>query len=119
MPRWLAAHLSPFIAYHKLNSSKEEIIMQKKQRIISFILIAISLVSSVLAQQPNPPGKQQSVTTQAAGAVVGSGTPGRLSRWTGVDGSNSYTLGNSNIFEDKFGKVGIGTTTPTSLLTVQ
>jgi hypothetical protein len=51
--------------------------------------------------------------------VSGSGTPGQLAKWTGVDGSNSYSLGNSLITEDKFGKVGIGTTTPTSKLTVQ
>jgi hypothetical protein len=44
---------------------------------------------------------------------------GRISKWTGVSGTNTYELGDSNIFEDKFGKVGIGTTSPTSLLTVQ
>ena len=50
--------------------------------------------------------------------VVGSGTVGKLTKWTGITGSNSV-IGDSNIFEDKFGKVGIGTTTPTSPLTVQ
>jgi hypothetical protein len=59
------------------------------------------------------------VTPQAGAPVQGSGIPGQLAKWTGVDGSNSYTLGNSAITEDKFGKVGIGTTTPTSKLTVQ
>jgi hypothetical protein len=49
--------------------------------------------------------------------VTGSGTTGRLSKWVGVPGSS--VLGDSVIFEDKFGKVGIGTTTPTSPLTVQ
>ena len=47
-------------------------------------------------------------------AASGSGTTGRIAKWT-----NSTLLGDSNIFEDKFGKVGIGTTTPTSQLTVQ
>jgi DNA-binding CsgD family transcriptional regulator len=42
-----------------------------------------------------------------------------LNNWPGVDGSNSYSLGNSLITEVKFGKVGIGTTAPTSKLTVQ
>jgi len=51
--------------------------------------------------------------------VIGSGTPGFVSRWQGVSDSFTYTLGNSNIFEDKYGKIGIGTTAPTSLLTVQ
>lgn len=56
----------------------------------------------------------------AAGSlpVVGSGTVGKLTKWTGITSSNSV-IGDSNIFEDKFGKVGIGTTTPTSPLTVQ
>ena len=59
--------------------------------------------------------------TVAAGTslpVVGSGTVGKLTKWNGITGSNSV-IGDSNIFEDKFGKIGIGTTTPTSLLTVQ
>ena len=50
--------------------------------------------------------------------VVGGGTLGRLTKWTGFTSSNS-AIGDSNIFEDKFGNVGIGTTTPTSLLTVE
>ena len=49
--------------------------------------------------------------------VLGSGTIGRLTKWTGF-GSSSL-IGDSNIFEDKFGKVGIGTSTPTAPLTVQ
>src|ERR1051325_7364844 len=55
----------------------------------------------------------------AATTMSGSGTPGRVAKWAGVSGSSAFTLGDSNIFEDKFGKVGIGTTTPTSLLTVK
>ena len=49
--------------------------------------------------------------------VMGSGTVGRLAKWTGLTSSNSF-IGNSTIFEDKFGAVGIGTDTPTSRLTV-
>jgi hypothetical protein len=49
--------------------------------------------------------------------VLGSGTVGRLPKWTGITSSNSF-IGDSTIFEDKFGKVGIGTDTPTSRLTV-
>jgi hypothetical protein len=59
------------------------------------------------------------VAPAAGTPVSGSGTAGQLVKWTGVDGSNSYSLGNSLITEDKFGKVGIGTTAPTSKLTVQ
>ena len=49
--------------------------------------------------------------------VLGSGTVGRLTKWTGLTSSNSF-IGNSTIFEDKNGNVGIGTDAPTSRLTV-
>jgi hypothetical protein len=49
--------------------------------------------------------------------VVGGGIVGRLTKWTGFTSSNS-TIGNSTIFEDKDGLVGIGTDSPTSKLTV-
>lgn len=60
------------------------------------------------------------LTPTAAGPnvqVLGSGMPGRLAKWTGLTSTNSF-IGDSTIFEDKFGKVGIGTDTPTSRLTV-
>jgi hypothetical protein len=57
--------------------------------------------------------------TGAASQVIGSGTTGRISKWTGVSGSSAFTLGDSNIYEDKFGKVGINTANPSSSLTVQ
>jgi hypothetical protein len=44
----------------------------------------------------------------------GSGTAGHLTKWTG-----STTLGDSEITETKYGQVGIGTSSPTSKLTVQ
>ena len=50
--------------------------------------------------------------------VLGSGTIGRLAKWTGLTSSNSF-IGDSTIFESKFGLVGIGTDLPTSKLTVQ
>src|SRR5262249_28364358 len=59
--------------------------------------------------------------TPAAGPnlpVLGGGTLGRLTKWTGFTSSNSV-IGDATIFEDKFGNVGIGTDTPTSRLTVQ
>jgi hypothetical protein len=48
--------------------------------------------------------------------VFGGGTIGRLTKWVGFT-SNSF-IGDSTIFEDKFGKVGIGTDAPSSRLTV-
>jgi hypothetical protein len=50
-------------------------------------------------------------------AVLGSGTSGRLTKWTGITSSNSF-ISDSTIFESKFGLVGIGTDSPTSKLTV-
>ncbi len=49
--------------------------------------------------------------------VLGSGTTGRLTKWTGFTGNN-YLIGDTGIFESKTGLVGIGTDTPTSKLTV-
>ena len=61
-----------------------------------------------------------SITPMAAGPslpVMGSGTVGRLTKWAGFTSSNSV-IGDTTIYEDKFGKVGIGTDSPTSRLTV-
>jgi hypothetical protein len=49
--------------------------------------------------------------------VFGSGTVGMLTRWTGFTNGQSL-IGNSTIFEDQRGRVGVGTETPTSRLTV-
>src|SRR5262245_61207547 len=57
--------------------------------------------------------------TPAAGPnlpVFGGGTLGRVTKWTGF--GSSCLIGDSTIFEDKFGKVGIGTDSPTSQFTV-
>jgi hypothetical protein len=91
----------------------------RRQAIYSVLITIVLLASSPLAQELTKKEKNKTVTPAGASSVIGSGTPGRISKWSGVSGSNTYVLGDSNIFEDKFGKVGIGTTTPTSLLTVQ
>jgi hypothetical protein len=99
--------------------------MKKLNHLISLITI-LGLTCGVGFTQTSRKPKGQSSTPQQAvtpaassNPVTGSGTVGRIAKWTGVDGANSFTLGNTNIFEDKFGKVGIGTLTPTSPLTVQ
>jgi len=69
-------------------------------------------------KEPTKKHKNQTVTTATTTTVQGSGTAGRLSKWVGVSGSSTYVLGDSNIFDDKYGNVGIGTTAPTSKLTV-
>jgi len=50
--------------------------------------------------------------------VIGGGTVGQLTVWTGFNSSNSV-IGDSIITQTKSGQIGIGTTTPTSTLTVQ
>jgi hypothetical protein len=95
------------------------------KRLIGTLAILALLVNLAQAQSTRQAGtkkdKPASANFQAAAAsnVTGSGTPGRLSKWVGTSGSSTFVLGDSNIFEDKFGKVGIGTVTPTSPLTVQ
>ena len=67
-----------------------------------------------------PEGAVVNIAPMASGPslpVTGGGTLGRLTKWTGFTGSNS-AIGDTTIYEDKFGKVGIGTDSPTSKLTV-
>src|SRR5262245_14719520 len=66
---------------------------------------------------PLAPGA--SALTPAAGPilpVIGGGTFGRITKWTGF--STNSVIGDTTIFEDKLGNVGIGTDSPTSKLTV-
>jgi len=89
-------------------------------KLISLLAILVLLVSAAWAQGPSKEKNKKQALVPLAGSnpVVGSGTPGQITKWTGVSGTSTYSIGDSIITEDKFGKVGIGTTTPTSLLTV-
>jgi len=95
--------------------------MLSTQRRFLPLAIFLLLVGAAFAQEPTRRAKYKaSVTPNAtSNPVVGGGSAGQITRWTGVDGSNTYIVGDSNIFEDKYGKIGIGTPAPTSLLTVQ
>ena len=97
--------------------------MTKKswKSIVTVLIVAFALNGTYAQerrQAKKAKGSNQSIAPLAASSVIGSGTPGQITKWTGVSGSTTYTIGDSFITEDKFGKVGIGTTTPTSLLTV-
>src|SRR5689334_17280903 len=94
--------------------------MQRKQRLLTFIFIVAFVASTGLAQEPKKPNRQPSPIAKTPDKpVFGGGTIGALTKWISVDTPNIYLLGDANIFEDSSGKVGIGTTTPTSQLTVQ
>jgi hypothetical protein len=99
------------------NTSEDQ--AMRRQPIYTLLITTVLMASSSFGQELAKKEKNKTITPAAASQVVGGGTPGRISKWTGVSGSSTYVLGDSNIFEDKFGKIGIGTTTPTSLLTVQ
>jgi trimeric autotransporter adhesin len=98
-----------------------------KRRLIHryFAISMILICSAVNTGAQSQSAKQKTFAKQQTGSsggaqspVVGGGTIGRLPKWTGFTSTNSM-IGDTSIFEDKFGKVGIGTDTPTSPLTVQ
>lgn len=92
--------------------------MTTMKRFFANILMAgVSLNASALFAQ-NPPANHPQQSQAASTGVVGSGTPGQLAKWAGVAGENTFTIGNSIITETKFGLIGIGTTTPSSRLSV-
>ena len=74
-----------------------------------------------LTASPPTPIRSRSGTTLAALGlnlqVLGGGTLGRLTKWTGFASNNSI-IGDTAIFEDKNGNVGIGTDAPAGKLTV-
>src|SRR5213592_4363352 len=96
------------------------------KRLLCATTIIMLLVNLAAAQstkranaKPDNQGSGGNIQPAATNTVTGSGMPGRLSKWVGTTGSSTFVLGDSNIFEDKFGKVGINTASPTSPLTVQ
>jgi hypothetical protein len=107
-----------------MEGKKEDTTMKAQTKVIAAALLLILMSVLGWAQTPVrrvPQSDPQSPAqvNASSSAVTGSGTGGRLSKWAGTSGTSTYVLGDSNIFEDKYGKVGIGTTTPTSPLTVQ
>jgi hypothetical protein len=84
-----------------------------KLRIISITLITTFLLSSAPAQVKQQQKAAPKAETQTSVAAQGANTPGRIAKFT-----DSKFLGDSNITEGDGGKIGIGTTLPTSPLTV-
>src|SRR5262249_46354672 len=89
------------------------------QRVMAVGALLLLLAGVALSQRGHKrTGLPTAGITVTPEPVIGGGTIGQITKWTGVNGSNFF-LGDANLFEDKNGNVGIGTRTPTSLLTVQ
>ncbi len=83
-----------------------------KSKIVIGVLSALLLVSGVMQGRPQQRGAAKT-KSQNGSAAQGNGTPGRISKFI-----DNKSLGDSNITEDNSGNIGIGTTLPTSQLTV-
>lgn len=102
--------------------------MKKRYESVAMVLTLLLVLLASYAGAQTQSRKPKTVETAAAKTVapqagpnlpvIGSGTIGRLPKWTGFTSSNSV-LGDSAILEDKDGRIGIGTPAPTSKLTVQ
>lgn len=83
-----------------------------KLRIIALVVITVLSSASLVAQNKSEQ-KLASSAKHQIGAAPQTGTPGRIVKF-----KDTGFLGDSNITEDADGKIGIGTTLPTSQLTV-
>jgi hypothetical protein len=97
---------------------KEIKIVNRALRVVSFRVVSLAVMTAILVSTAVVQGwAQQSASPkakpQAGAAAQGSNTPGRIAKFT-----DSRFVGDSNITEDDTGKIGIGTTLPTSQLTV-
>ena len=93
--------------------------MNKIRKLCWMTFAALLATASMDTRAQTPEGKTRPRPRLGATAVpvVGGGTSGQISKWTGFNGPSSV-LDDSNITEDKFGRIGIGTPAPMSLLTV-
>lgn len=92
--------------------------MNKMKRFHAILLLACAVLNASHAFAQNPQAKRAQQAQAASTPVAGSGTPGQVTKWTGVSGENTFTVGDSIITETKFGLIGIGTTAPSSKLSV-
>lgn len=91
----------------------------KVSTLVSAIVMMAACTVAAQAQSnatSNPRPAKKDTTIQLTGispAVTGTGTNGQLTKWTSING-----IGDSVITEGNTGKIGIGTTAPSSKLTV-
>jgi hypothetical protein len=84
------------------------------RRIISMALVATIMMTTALAQGKTEKQVSAKAQSQPAAATAAATTPGRIARF-----ATNGNVVDANISEDGNGRIGIGTTTPTSPLTVQ
>jgi hypothetical protein len=82
-------------------------------KIVSAAMMTASLLASVLAQSQQQQTASSKTKGQTGAAAAAGNTPGRIVKFTGT-----RSTGDSNMTEDDSGKIGVGTTLPTSQLTV-
>lgn len=87
--------------------------MKRALKAISLIVMTACLPASGLGQGQSQPNASPAARRQKEAAAKSSSTPGQIAKFTGPG-----LVGDSNITEDDSGKIGIGTTAPTSPLTV-
>jgi hypothetical protein len=93
---------------------------------ISALVWAMMLIAAYATSAQTSATKNQlaakkgsvSVASPPLVPVTGSGTLGQITKWVGINPSDGFVIGDSIITETPQGRIGIGTTTPTSTLTV-
>jgi len=119
--------MKPTLSPSQSRQTEKKELDMSKVGFITAVLFAALAVNAGSSQAQSPAAVQKSPDRKALPfffgtgpnlPVIGAGTVGQLTVWTGFNGSNSV-IGDSVITQTKFGQIGIGTTTPTSTLTVQ
>ena len=97
---------------------KSKLSMKISALVWAVVLMAACTVAAqaqtAASSNPHPASKETTIQlTGISPAVTGTGTTGQLTKWTSLNG-----IGDSVISEASTGKIGIGTTAPSSKLTV-
>jgi hypothetical protein len=111
---WQPTPCVPNTHGHPTFTHKEITLINKILLFISLTVLTTVLQTAVLAQSQTKPNTAVGARQQSDKAAKEPNTPGRIAKFAA-----SGFLSDANISEDASGKIGIGTTTPTSPLTVK
>jgi hypothetical protein len=98
---------------HDIYKKGDQNMINRTFRIISLAVMTAILLASAPAQGQQQRKAASKPDSQAPAAAPAGNTPGRIAKFT-----TTKAVGDSNITEDAAGNIGIGTTLPTSMLTV-